>query len=306
MPKNWSSGKQFVPRQICANCRKEFYAPPKQIQRAANAICCSCKCAATMRGNRCKAERVAVACQQCGKSKHVPRCHASRTKFCSIKCYSKFIELEKSLKHQLKKCVQSGKPSYRTFCSCKCYGKNRASKHVDKRPIHTCDACGKSYRMGAGSRGVVCSMKCWASIQTQRVKGKEHPTGLGGKRSDLGNVYFRSRWEANWARYLNWLIEQRQIVKWEFEPDTFEFKDIKRGTRFYTPDFKVFKTNDQFIYQEVKGWMNTESATKLKRFKKRYPEYQIEIVDRARYRTIAKQLGRIIPSWESNRSHGRF
>ena len=64
-----------------------------------------------------------------------------------------------------------------------------------------------------------------------------HTTARGGKRADLANRYFRSSWEAKWARYLNWLASLHEIWGWEYEPQTFEFVEIKKGTRFYTPDF---------------------------------------------------------------------
>jgi len=133
-----------------------------------------------------------------------------------------------------------------------------------------------------------------------------HPTGKGGKRKDLGNVYFRSRWEANWARYLNFLLQNRIIKKWDFEPETFEFHDIKKGNRFYTPDFRVVLSDDRVVYHEVKGWMTPKSETKIKRFRKRYPNHQLEVVDRVRYRAIARQLGNYLPNWEICESHGKY
>src|SRR5690606_8292944 len=60
--------------------------------------------------------------------------------------------------------------------------------------------------------------------------------GSQGRRSDLGNIFFRSSWEANYARYLNFLKSQGHIYKWEFEPDTFWFESIRRGVRSYLPD----------------------------------------------------------------------
>ena len=64
----------------------------------------------------------------------------------------------------------------------------------------------------------------------------------GGKRLDLNSKYFRSSWEANYARYLNFLIKHNQLYKWEYEADTFVFEAIKRGTRSYIPDFKIWDT----------------------------------------------------------------
>lgn len=119
----------------------------------------------------------------------------------------------------------------------------------------------------------------------------------GGKRADLNNQYFRSAWEANFARYLNFLQEQGAIDHWEYEPDEYEFHAIKRGVRFYIPDFKVFESDGSYVYYEVKGWMDSTSATKLKRMAKYYPEERIILIERDEYRAIAKWKG-LIEGWE--------
>jgi len=85
----------------------------------------------------------------------------------------------------------------------------------------------------------------------------------GGYREDL-KQYFRSKWEANMARYYNFFD-----IKWIYEPQEFEFYKIKRGSRFYKPDFYLLE-QDKFI--EIKGWFRPEDKTKLKRLKKYYPE----------------------------------
>lgn len=118
-----------------------------------------------------------------------------------------------------------------------------------------------------------------------------------GKRSDLNNQYFRSTWEANFARYLNLLQCCGNIYKWEYEADEFAFP-IKRGTRFYIPDFKVWDTPDSKpYYYEVKGFMDKKSQTKLKRMAKYYPDVKIIVVDNRQYKAIAKK-SYLIPGWE--------
>lgn len=119
----------------------------------------------------------------------------------------------------------------------------------------------------------------------------------GGKRPDLNNQYFRSAWEANFARYLNFLQAQGEIEHWEYEPDEYEFHAIKRGVRFYIPDFKVFDADGSYVYYEVKGYMDSTSATKLKRMAKYYPEERIILIERDEYRAIAKWKG-LMEGWE--------
>lgn len=123
----------------------------------------------------------------------------------------------------------------------------------------------------------------------------------GGKRPDLGNKYFRSSWEANYARYLNWLMAHGEITGWEFEPKTFEFKAIKRGNRFYTPDFLVRFPDGSHEWHEVKGWMDAASKTRLKRMARYFPEEKVVVVGEKWFRTASRQgIPNLIPNWESN------
>jgi hypothetical protein len=124
--------------------------------------------------------------------------------------------------------------------------------------------------------------------------------GHGGKRADLGDLYLRSSWEANYARYLNFLIEHKEIQNWQYEPDTFEFTNIKKGVRFYTPDFKVCLNNGEIEYHEVKGWMDNKSITRGKRMEKYYPEIKIKLIDKTWFRKNGSILSKIIKNWEIN------
>jgi hypothetical protein len=96
---------------------------------------------------------------------------------------------------------------------------------------------------------------------------------IGGKKK-----FFRSRWEVNYAKYLEFLKVQGKISDWLHEPETFWFNDILRGARSYLPDFKIINLDGTHSWVEVKGWMDDRSKTKLKRFKKYYPEEKIEVV----------------------------
>lgn len=123
----------------------------------------------------------------------------------------------------------------------------------------------------------------------------------GGKRADMDDTYFRSSWEANFARYLNFLVDNCDVARWEYEPDTFEFTAIKRGTRHYTPDFKVFDQDDsEPYYYEVKGWMDAKSKTRLKRMSKYYPEVRVIVIGKKEYTSLKKNLSSVIPNWEQS------
>ena len=92
-----------------------------------------------------------------------------------------------------------------------------------------------------------------------------------GYREHLG-VFVRSGWENN---CLLWLTSLK--YSWEYEPTTFYFEKIKRGTRSYTPDFKLTgkgrkKFGDDYIWVEVKGYLKPQDKTKTKRLKKYWPD----------------------------------
>lgn len=120
-----------------------------------------------------------------------------------------------------------------------------------------------------------------------------------GVRADVGSMRFRSAWEANYARYLNFLIANNQGIKrWEYEPETFWFEKIKRGCRSYKPDFKVFMVNGAIEYHEVKGWMYPRAKTALKRMAKYHPAVKLVLIDQVRYKAIEKTSKSLIKNWE--------
>lgn len=120
----------------------------------------------------------------------------------------------------------------------------------------------------------------------------------GGKREDLDDRYFRSAWEANYARYLNFLVANRNILKWEYETVEFEFTEIKRGVRFYKPDFKIYENNGKEVFHEVKGYYDSKTITRHKRMKKYYPEIKIIMIDADWFKRNSKKLKVLIKNWE--------
>lgn len=121
----------------------------------------------------------------------------------------------------------------------------------------------------------------------------------GGMRADLG-IYLRSTAEANFSRYLNLLKAEGQIAGWAYEPKTFHFPGITRGTRDYTPDFRIDLPDGRHEWREVKGWLDPKSKTRLKRMKKYYPEETVVLIQQdwfANARRIG--LAAMIPGWES-------
>lgn len=143
-----------------------------------------------------------------------------------------------------------------------------------------------------------------------------------GQREDLG-IFVRSGWEANMMRlFKSGLIELKAP---EYEPKTFSFtKHVppKGAALSYTPDFRVQKGKKSF-WIEIKGnWLRGQDKTKLRRFKKFYPnEFKklIAVVSSLNtktakffledlglpkeqvleYNAFKKQYSKEVPNWES-------
>lgn len=132
-------------------------------------------------------------------------------------------------------------------------------------------------------------------LQAKGISKNQYSRSKQGDYNINGEViFFRSLWEANYALYLDFLIKNNHISKWEFEVDTFWFEKIKRGVRSYKPDFKVYDMKGNIVYHEVKGWMDAKSKTKLKRMKLYHPGVEIKLIEKKQYNEIKTKLSGII------------
>lgn len=130
--------------------------------------------------------------------------------------------------------------------------------------------------------------------------GREKASWRAGWREVGGQrCYFRSAWEANYGRYLEWLREKGEIFAWAHEPETFWFEKIKRGVRSYKPDFRVTEIGGGIAYHEVKGWMDDRSKTCIARMRRYYPAVRLVVVDGRGYRAIRAKVAGIINGWET-------
>lgn len=164
------------------------------------------------------------------------------------------------------------------------------------RELRICLACGRFFDVEHSTPKKYCSRAC---VSKRLRKMNLYTRSKGGKREDLGGLYLRSRYEANYARYLNFLKERQEIKEWQYEPDTFEFTKIKRGGRFYTPDFKITLTDGSTEYHEVKGWDYPKGITKRKRMAKYFPHIKIVIINEEFFNGVRSQgFHRLIPNWE--------
>jgi len=138
-----------------------------------------------------------------------------------------------------------------------------------------------------------------AKRMAARPASSVHSRAAGGKRSDIGDIWFRSSWEANYARYLNLLMKMKLVDSWEFEPETFWFEGVRRGTVSYRPDFRVvYRNNPIPEYVEIKGWMVAKDRTKWKRMAKYHPSIKLVIVAKKEYREIENRWSSALPNWE--------
>lgn len=127
--------------------------------------------------------------------------------------------------------------------------------------------------------------KMRASAARRIREGRHYSTfvGKGGFREDIG-FYVRSKWEANFARYLLYTKQEFQ-----YEIQSFSLAD----GRTYTPDFKVGN-----IFYEIKGWWTKLAAEKHRSFCQEYPNVVLQIVDPVWYSELSRQYASIIPNWE--------
>lgn len=124
--------------------------------------------------------------------------------------------------------------------------------------------------------------------------GKFH----SGKRPDIRDgLFLRSKMEANFARVLEFWKSQGVISGWTYESEEFEFP-VKRGQRFYKPDFIVTENHGGKTYYEIKGGMDSKSNTKLKRMKKYYPDIKLRVIDEKEMRIISQNIKGHIEKWE--------
>jgi hypothetical protein len=75
---------------------------------------------------------------------------------------------------------------------------------------------------------------------------------------------YRSKWEAEYARYLEIQKAIGRILEWEYEPERLE---IGAGA-YYTPDFRVRRNTPgwppRYEWREVKGYKREAAMVRLK------------------------------------------
>lgn len=210
-------------------------------------------------------------------------------------------------------CSFCGKPFYhitnRKTCSDYCASEFMKNQWSIKE--HPRGMLGKRHNDGTKLKKSISSKKMWRNPKS-KVNSTEHRQMLSNRNvrfhrnGILGGVnayshakrgwwvkgekkyYMRSGWELVYANYLEFIKEKGQIHDWEYEADTFWFENIKRGVRSYKPDFKVYSTKNDFVYYEIKGYMDAKSKTKIKRMAKYHPSVKLIVIEKDEYMKVKK------------------
>lgn len=287
--------------KLCLNCGKEFKIHKCRIKIGSGKFC-SKECSSALKiktgsgrginSPSWKGGPQPVVCKVCGITFFTEYNQRNLAKYCSRACQHKGLI--------------GRKHSESSLIKIRALSKSGAESPLWKGgPKKNCPACGtvikKSSEYCQKHKSLTSGYKKGRIKQSFTIMGKipiniQRPGRYGNIQRgyfDINgkNLFFRSKWEANYALYLDFLVKNRQIKNWEYEKDVFIFEKIISGTRTYRPDFKVFNNSGLFEYHEVKGWMDQKSKTKLKRMKTYYPSVKLVLIDRDAYNDIKKKLG---------------
>lgn len=114
---------------------------------------------------------------------------------------------------------------------------------------------------------------------------------------DEKRMYLKSKWEKRYCLYLSFMKKHGHIIDYWYEPDTFWFDGIRRGTTNYKPDFKVLFPSGNFEYFEVKGYETAKDRTKYKRMEKYHPEVILRVIGKEWFKKNSPILKKVIRDW---------
>lgn len=118
---------------------------------------------------------------------------------------------------------------------------------------------------------------------------------------------YHSRYEADWARYLDHLQQGGQIRAWVQNTTRFNLSEgVEYATKAgvdtawsWTPDFLVWLSDGTCEIHEVSGWRHNRKAVQLEQFAIDYPNIPVREVLKADLIAIQKSgLAGEIHGWE--------
>lgn len=162
------------------------------------------------------------------------------------------------------------------------------------RPERVClnPKCGKIFIAveWAGRKRKFCSVKCSMAVIGGKATSPKAARGKAGIRKDISDtIYFYSRWEANFARLMDYLK-----IEWQYQPIVFDLK-----TQNYTPDFYLPSIS---IYIEVKNFLWKYSRIRDNKFRKLYPNIKLQLLLKEDYLKLQNTYAKFIKNWEYNNS----
>jgi len=240
--------------KTCKQCQKEFQiiyeSNGSGSGNAQRKKYCSDICKKNYNRNNNNGNKTEIICSVCNKIVYVAKCFSNRTT-CSNVCSKLRLKNEKILKIYnvvTRKCknlacdqtFNCNENSTQKFCSLNCGKTTRIN-----RVLRYCLVCNKELFVKKSYEHIkFCNILCNRKGQSLGLV-KSHTNGRTGWRSDIENSpYFKSSFEADYARYLYFLG-----INFQYEHKVFEIK-IQNKTKYYTPDFYL-QDYDEFI--ELKG-----------------------------------------------------
>ena len=150
--------------------------------------------------------------------------------------------------------------------------------------------CKKVFLVERWMKRKYCSNMCAMAVTGGKPTSPKASRGKAGIRKDISEtIYFHSRWEANYARVLNYLG-----IRWEYEPRTFDLE-----TQNYTPDFYLPATDE---YIEVKNFLWKYSKVRDEKFRKLYLNIKLQLLMKEDYLKLQNRYAKLIKNWEYNNS----
>lgn len=154
------------------------------------------------------------------------------------------------------------------------------------RLIKNCLNCKNEFKTPRWQNHKYCCVACSINDIGHRPTSPRAARAKSGIRPDIDpDIYFFSRWEANFARILNLLK-----IKWKFQPRTFDLKFQK-----YTPDFYLPDHNN---YVEIKNFLSDYSLKRDEGFRRSYPKEKLTLILKEDYLKLQEQFSPHIENWE--------
>lgn len=125
-----------------------------------------------------------------------------------------------------------------------------------------CKDCGSIITFNAALYGEGRCKKC----AHKGVRNCNFGRAIILKNCSYNNHYFKSTWEANFAKWCD-----GSGIKWKYEPKAFNLGESTYRPDFYLPEF------DCWI--EIKGFWRKDAREKVNKFLKKYPEINFKLFE---------------------------